>query len=194
MSDSPPAPGAVTGDDGRARCPWVGDDPLLRAYHDDEWGRPVHDEAGLFERLCLEAFQSGLSWRTILRKREAFRRAFAAFRPDAVAAFTGADVERLMADADIVRNRRKIDACITNATATVGLRADGGLSQLMWAHADTVYAPRTAADMVASTPASAELAKQLKRHGFVFVGPTNVFATMEAVGIVNPHVVGCHRR
>lgn len=194
MSDVPDSPTAPAGDDGLARCPWAGTDALMRAYHDDEWGREVRDEAGLFERLCLEIFQAGLSWRTVLRKRDAFRAAFAGFSPDAVAAFTDADVARLMGDAGLIRNRRKIEAAITNARATVALRTDGGLDDLLWAHHDAAYAPATAGDVPSSTPASMTLAKELKCRGFAFVGPTNVFATMEATGIVNPHLVGCHRR
>lgn len=185
---------APPADDGLPRCPWADIDPLMRAYHDDEWGREVRDEAGLFERLCLEIFQAGLSWRTVLRKRDAFRAAFAGFSPDAVAAFTDADVDRLMGDAGIIRNRRKIIAAITNARATVALRADGGLGDLLWSYHNPAYAPATADAVPSSTPASVALAKDLKRRGFAFVGPTNVFATMEATGIVNPHLVSCHRR
>ncbi|MCB0881786.1 MAG: DNA-3-methyladenine glycosylase I [Thermoleophilia bacterium] len=195
MTDPPP-PGPVTGDDGLARCPWAASDPLLRAYHDTEWGVPVRGEAALFERLCLEAFQSGLSWRTILAKRDAFREAFAGFDPDAVAAFTGDDVERLLADARIVRNRRKIDAAVANARATVAARADGGLEAIVAGHAPAAAppAPRTAADVPSRTDASVALARELKRRGFAFVGPTTVHAMMEAVGMVDPHLEGCHRR
>jgi DNA-3-methyladenine glycosylase I len=178
-------------DDGRVRCFGSGD-ALYAAYHDAEWGRPVRDERGLFERLCLEAFQSGLSWLTILRKRDAFRAAFAQFDPDSVAAFTARDVERLMADAGIVRNRAKIEAAIANARATVELRADGGLPALVWSHrpAGSEAAP-TPADLPASTPESAALAKALKARGARFVGPTTAYALMQACGVVNDHLAAC---
>ena len=171
-------------------------DPLYEAYHDDEWGFPVTDERGLFERLCLEGFQSGLAWITILRKRPAFREAFAGFEPDAIARFDGADVERLMGDAGIVRNRAKIEATIANARATVDLR-DGGspLSELIWAHRpDPRPAPKSLADMPAQLPEAATLAKALKRAGFRFVGPTTVYAAMQACGLVNDHVATCPAR
>ena len=175
-----------------SRC--FGDgDPLYEAYHDDEWGFPVTDERGLFERLCLEGFQSGLAWITILRKRPAFREAFAGFEPDAIARFDGADVERLMGDAGIVRNRAKIEATIANARATVDLR-DGGipLSELIWAHRpEPRPAPKSLADMPAQLPEAAALAKALKRAGFRFVGPTTVYAAMQACGLVNDHVKTC---
>jgi DNA-3-methyladenine glycosylase I len=174
------------------RC-WPATDPLYEAYHDEEWGRPVTDERGLFERLSLEAFQSGLSWLTILRKREAFRAAFAGFDPDAVAAFGDADVARLLADAGIVRNRAKIEATIANARALVALHAAGErLGALVWAHAPAPRpAPAALADLPASVPESAALAKALKRRGFRFVGPTTVYALMQATGVVNDHVAGC---
>jgi DNA-3-methyladenine glycosylase I len=168
-------------------------DPLYEAYHDDEWGFPVTDERGIFERLCLEGFQSGLAWITILRKRPAFRDAFADFEPDAVARFGDGDVERLMADAGIVRNRAKIQATIANARATVDLR-DGGtpLQDLVWSHRPK---PRRAAkqlgDLPAQTPEAVALAKALKRAGFRFVGPTTVYAAMQACGLVNDHVATC---
>jgi DNA-3-methyladenine glycosylase I len=168
-------------------------DPLYEAYHDDEWGFPVTDERGLFERLCLEGFQSGLAWITILRKRPAFREAFAGFEPDAIARFDGADVERLMGDAGIVRNRAKIEATIANARATVDLR-DGGnpLSELIWGHRpEPRPAPKSLADMPAQLPEAAALAKALKRAGFRFVGPTTVYAAMQACGLVNDHVATC---
>ena len=185
----------VIGEDGLARPLWASRDPLLRAYYDTEWGMPVRDERGLFERLSLEAFQSGLSWATILRKREAFRAAFAGFEPDAVAAFGDADVERLLADAGIIRNRAKILATIGNARATVALREDGGLAELIWSHrpAETP-APATAAEVPSSSPESIALSRELKRRGFRFVGPTTMFALMEAVGIVDTHLTGSHRR
>jgi DNA-3-methyladenine glycosylase I len=171
-------------------------DPLYEAYHDDEWGFPVTDERGLFERLCLEGFQSGLAWITILRKRPAFREAFAGFEPDAIARFDGADVERLMGDAGIVRNRAKIEATIANARATVDLRDGGGpLSELIWAHRpEPRPAPKSLADMPAQLPEAAALAKALKRAGFRFVGPTTVYAAMQACGLVNDHVATCPAR
>ena len=185
----------IVGEDGLARPPWAATDPLLRAYYDEEWGMPVRDERGLFERLSLEAFQSGLSWATILRKRPAFREAFAGFDPDAVAAFDEDDALRLMDDAGIVRNRRKIDATIGNARATVALRADGGLPALLWsARPATTPVPESFAEVPTRSPESVALAKALRARGFAHVGPTTMFALMEAVGIVDTHLVGSHRR
>jgi DNA-3-methyladenine glycosylase I len=177
-----------------ARC--FGDgDPLYERYHDEEWGRPVRDERGLFERLSLEAFQSGLSWLTILRKREAFRAAFANFEPDAVARFDQSDVERLLHDAGIVRNRAKIEATIANAKATVALREDGPtLPALVWEryrpppHAEP---PRSFAEIPSQTPETVALAKELKRRGFRFVGPTTLYALMQACGVVDDHLATC---
>ncbi len=187
--------GPVTGEDGLARCPWAVGDPVMRAYHDEEWGVPVRGERGLFERLTLEAFQSGLSWRTILNKRPGFRAAFHDFDADAVAAFGDADVARLMADAGIVRNRAKIAAAIANARAIVALRDDGGLDRLIWSHRpEPGPAPRVMADVAGVTPASKALAKDLKRHGLVFVGPTTAYALMQAAGLVDDHLESCHRR
>lgn len=187
--------GVVVGPDGLARPAWAAVDPLLRDYYDTEWGMPVRDERGMFERLSLEAFQSGLSWVTILRKRPAFREAFAGFNPDAVAAFTDADVTRLMDDAGIVRNRRKIDATIGNARATVAIRDDGGLAEFIWSFqpAETPR-PRTVEDLMAQSPESAALAKALRARGFAFVGPTTMYALMEAVGIIDTHLLDSHRR
>jgi DNA-3-methyladenine glycosylase I len=186
--------GLVVGDDGLARCAWAGSTPDYLAYHDDEWGRPVRGEQALFERITLEAFQSGLSWLTILRKREAFRRAFAGFDPEAVAAFDESDEARLMADAGIVRNRLKVRAALTNARAVVGLRDSGGLDALFWSFAPQRTArPRSFADVPASTPESVALAKALKRAGLVFVGPTTMYAAMQACGVVDDHLAGCHR-
>lgn len=185
----------VTGDDGLARPLWASTDPMLRDYYDTEWGQPVRDERGVFERLSLEAFQSGLSWRTILAKRPAFRTAFADFDPDTVAAFGDADVERLMGDAGIVRNRAKIRATITNAAATVALRADGGLADLVWSFRPAVTpAPATAAEVPTTSDESVALSKALRKRGFAFVGPTTMHALMEALGIVDTHLVGSHRR
>jgi DNA-3-methyladenine glycosylase I len=171
-------------------------DPLYAAYHDDEWGRPVTDERGLFERLCLEGFQSGLSWLTILRKRENFRAAFAGFDPDAVAAFGEDDVARLLGDAGIVRNRAKIAATIANAEATVALREAGGsLVETVWAHRPELRAaPRGWTDVPAVSPESKALSRELKARGFRFVGPTTVYAAMQACGLVNDHLADCPAR
>jgi DNA-3-methyladenine glycosylase I len=174
------------------RC-WSSSNPLSVAYHDEEWGRPVRDEHGLFERLCLEGFQSGLSWLTILRKREGFRRAFGGFEPERVAAYGDADVERLLGDAGIVRHRGKIDAAIANARGTLALRETGRpLHELVWSYApEPGPAPRSPADWAASTAESAALAKELRRAGFRFVGPTTVYAAMQACGLVNDHLADC---
>jgi DNA-3-methyladenine glycosylase I len=168
-------------------------DPLYEAYHDGEWGFPVTDERGLFERLCLEGFQSGLSWITILRKREAFRTAFAGFEPDAIAGFGADDVERLMNDAGIVRNRAKIEATVANARATVDLRDSGTpLQELVWGHRpEPVPVPASFADVPAQLPEAVALAKALKKAGFRFVGPTTVYAAMQACGLVNDHLAAC---
>ncbi|WP_110180392.1 DNA-3-methyladenine glycosylase I [Nocardioides solisilvae] len=181
----------VTRPDGVARCPWAVGHPVNLAYHDTEWGVPVQGESAYLERITLEAFQSGLSWLTILNKRPAFREAFAGFDADAVAAYDERDVERLMADAGIVRNRRKVDAAITNARATVALRADGGLEALVLAHRPASPVEPQAAT---TSPESVALSKSLKRAGFAFVGPTTMHALMEAVGLFDPHLPGCHRR
>ncbi|MDO5711612.1 MAG: DNA-3-methyladenine glycosylase I [Micrococcales bacterium] len=183
------------GDDGLGRPRWASRDPLLREYYDTEWGMPVRDERGLFERLSLEAFQSGLSWATILRKRPAFRAAFDDFDPDAVAGYGPAQVERLMGDPGIVRNRRKIEATIGNAGATIRLRPQGGLPDLVWSFQPTqTPAPITQAEVPSSSAESIALARELKRRGFAFVGPTTIFALMEAVGVVDTHLLGSHRR
>ena len=188
-------PGVTTGEDGLARCPWGDADALMRAYHDGEWGVPVHGEQALFERVSLEAFQAGLSWRTILTKRPAFRAAFADFDPDVVASFGDDDLERLMADAGIVRNRAKIQAARTNARATIALREDGGLDELIWSHAPAEpLDPHTMADLPASTAASKALSKDLRSRGFAFVGPTTAYALMTAIGLVDAHLMACHRR
>jgi len=185
----------IIGDDGLARPVWGASDPLLREYYDTEWGMPVRDEGGLFERLSLEAFQSGLSWATILRKRPAFRLAFAEFDPAVVAAFGEADVERLLGDAGIVRNRAKIEATIANAAATVALRADGGLAEFIWSFQPNVNtAPRSYADLPTQSPESVALSKALRKRGFRFVGPTTMYALMLAVGMIDGHLVGSHRR
>jgi DNA-3-methyladenine glycosylase I len=177
------------------RC-WPATDPLYVAYHDEEWGRPVRDERGLYERLCLEGFQSGLSWLTILRKRENFRRAFAEFDPDAVARFGETDVQRLLGDAGIVRHRGKIEAAIANARGVLALRDAGTpLDELVWSFApDDHPPPRTTGDWRAQTADSKELSKRLKASGFRFVGPTTVWAAMQACGVVNDHLATCHVR
>ncbi|MGE3277488.1 MAG: DNA-3-methyladenine glycosylase I [Vicinamibacterales bacterium] len=192
--------GLVTGPDGRTRCWWPGADPLYLAYHDDEWGRPVTRDQRLFEKICLEGFQAGLSWLTILRKREHFRRAFADFDPVAVARFGTRDVTRLLADAGIVRHRGKIESTINNARRALELIEEhGSLAAYVWQHEPppderprrlTLDAVRT----MATTPASVRLSKDLKRRGWTFVGPTTVYAFMQAMGLVNDHLDGCHVR
>jgi DNA-3-methyladenine glycosylase I len=185
-----PGRGAEAGPDGRARCPWSLSSADYLAYHDDEWGRPIRDDTAMFERLCLEGFQSGLSWITILRKRENFRAAFSGFDMAAVAAFGPADVTRLLADAGIVRNRAKIEAAIKNANAALQLPA--GLAALVWSYADAGRkAPATLSDVPGWTPASKALSGQLKRHGFGFAGPVTAYATMQASGVVNDHLQAC---
>lgn len=187
----PTTRGLTTGPDGLLRCPWGLADPLYVEYHDTEWGRPVNDEHGLFERVSLEAFQSGLSWLTILRKRPAFRTAFAQFDPALVAGFTPADVDRLLTDAGIVRNRSKIEATIANARVTLELETP--LSELLWSFAPVPRPrPLTPADVPAVTPESTAMAKSLRRLGFRFVGPTTAYALMQATGMVDDHLDGCH--
>jgi DNA-3-methyladenine glycosylase I len=188
----------VVGSDGLARCGWGASTADYAVYHDQEWGRPVHGDDRLFERLTLEAFQSGLSWLTILRKRESFRTAFGGFSIPVVAAFDEVDEQRLMNDAGIVRNRLKVAATLTNARAAKQLLTDegeGALDRLIWSFADSSARPRPArmADLPAKTEASAALAKALKARGFVFVGPTTMYAAMQACGLVDDHLVGCHR-
>ena len=184
----------AAGPDRRPRCFWaVGAAPEYLAYHDEEWGRPVLTDDGLFERLVLEAFQSGLSWLTILRKRPAFRAAFADFRIAQVAAFGDADRERLLADAGIVRNRLKVEAAIANARAALPvIEEHGSLAAFFWRFRPERHAsPATRADWMSESPESTALAKELKRRGFRFVGPTTAYALMQAAGIVNDHAVGC---
>lgn len=186
---------AVVGPDGVARCPWGAGDPVNLAYHDTEWGLRVSGESAHHERLTLEAFQSGLSWRTILLKRDNFRAAFAGFDADTVAAYGPPDVDRLMADAGIVRNRRKVDAAIANARATVALRDQGGLEAFIWSfRPEPGPAPRTTADVPTTSPESLALSKALKKAGFAHVGPTTMYALMEAIGLVDDHLEDCHRR
>ncbi|MDP9814293.1 DNA-3-methyladenine glycosylase I [Spirilliplanes yamanashiensis] len=181
----------MIGADGLARCAWGSSTPEYIPYHDTEWGRPLRGDDALFERLSLEAFQSGLSWITILRKRESFRRAFAGFHIETVARFGEQDVARLMADAGIVRNRMKIDATLQNARAAADL--EGGLSDLLWSYAPPPRPRRPAAGEVpAVTPESTAMAKDLKKRGFRFVGPTTAYALMQATGMVDDHIEGCH--
>jgi len=205
----------IIGADGKARCPWAGTDPLYVAYHDNEWGRELRGEDALFERVCLEAFQSGLAWITILRKRENFRAAFAGFEIAKVAKFGEDDVARLLADEGIVRNRAKINASVNNAKAALAL--GGGLTELIWSHAPATdprpasgpaaaagsrrkgkvavtVGPRSTKEIPATSPESVALAKALKKAGFVFVGPTTAYALMQACGLVNDHLSACHTR
>jgi DNA-3-methyladenine glycosylase I len=192
------AMGAERGDDGRRRCGWCLSTADYVAYHDDEWGRPVVDDVRLYEKLCLEGFQSGLSWLTILRKREGFRRAFHGFEPEVVARFGPDDVERLLQDPAIVRHRGKIEATIANARATLATQEQhGSLASLVWAHEPTRRgrpAPARLGDIPSTTPESAALAKALKRLGFRFLGPTTVYAAMQSLGVVNDHLEGCYVR
>ena len=198
----PLASGLTLCDDGLIRPTWASHDELLRSYYDAEWGLPIHDEAGVFERLVLEGFQAGLSWRTILAKREAFRQAFDGFVPDRVAAFTSEDVDRLMSAPGIVHNRRKIEAAVTNARATLAMRnnpeaTDGPshLGELVWSYRPTHDPrPRSHNEVPTQLPESVALAADLKSHGFKFVGPTTMLALMAAIGIVNTDIVGTHRR
>ena len=187
------APGVEPGPDGRPRCWWSLGATENLVYHDREWGRPSHDEAHLFEMLTLEAFQSGLSWLTILRKRDAFRRAFDGWDVERIAAYGDRDVRRLLADASIVRNRAKVEATIKNAAAVQQLHAEGAtLANVLWAfEPEPAKAPRSPDDLAALTPESTRMAKELKRRGFAFVGPTVAYSLMQAVGIVNDHLAGC---
>ncbi|RMI28764.1 DNA-3-methyladenine glycosylase I [Streptomyces triticirhizae] len=187
---------AVTGADGLARCPWGLEPEEYRDYHDEEWGRPVRGDDALFERISLEAFQSGLSWLTILRRRPGFRAAFAGFEIAAVAKFTEEDAARLLADPGIIRNRLKIEATLRNAR-TIADWAEGELTELIWSFAPdatTRPAPRSTADVPATTPESTALARELKRRGVRFVGPTTAYALMQACGLVNDHLADCHAR
>ncbi len=193
MTDEPSdRPSISTAHDGRSRCWWGASTVEYVEYHDGEWGVPLHGDDALFERLCLEAFQSGLSWLTILRKRPAFRTAFDGFRIDRVAEYDGHDVQRLLADASIVRNRAKIEACIHNARVAADL---GGLDELLWSFAPPGdrARPRSMDEMVAVTAESTAMAKDLKRRGFKFFGPTTAYALMQATGMVDDHLVGCWR-
>ncbi len=187
----------VVGDDGQGRCPWGASPPEYRAYHDAEWGRPVTDETKIYEKLCLEGFQSGLSWLTILRKRENFRRAFKGFDIEKVARFGERDIERLLADAGIVRHRGKILAAIANAQAVIALHETGTtLAALLWGHEPVTpqAAPTALGQLPPVTAESTALSKELRRRGFKFVGPTTVYSTMESLGVVNDHLAACHVR
>ena len=185
----------VTGGDGKARCRWGSSDERYRAYHDTEWGRPVTDERGLYERLCLECLQSGLSWALILRKRDEIRAALAGFDPDAVAAFGSKEIEALLQDPRVIRNRRKLEAIVQNARAVVAMRDEAPLPDLAWSFRPPQRpAPRTFAGVPPISDESKQLAKELKRRGFAFVGPTTAYATMQAAGLVNDHLAGCFVR
>jgi hypothetical protein len=198
----PLASGLTLCDDGLIRPTWASHDELLRSYYDTEWGLPIHDEAGVFERLVLEGFQAGLSWRTVLAKREAFRQAFDGFVPDRVAAFTSDCVDHLVSTPGIIHNRRKIDAAISNARATVAMRNDSAvadgpshLGELVWSYRPTLDPlPRSKDEVPTQLPESVALAADLKSRGFCFVGPTTMLALMAAIGIVNTDIVGTHRR
>ena len=182
----------VRGPDGKRRCRWGDSDDRYRLYHDTEWGRPVVDEQGLYEPLCLELMQSGLSWALILRKREGMREAFAGFDPEAV---LGLDVKRLLKDERVIRNRAKLEAIVQNANATVAMRDETPLPELIWSfRRRNRRAPRNYGEMASFSPESKELAKELKRRGFAFVGPTTVYSTLQAVGVVNDHLAGCFVR
>lgn len=195
QADAQSSPGAVVGSDGLTRPQWAATDPLLREYYDTEWGIPVTTEQGLYERISLEAFQAGLSWATILRKRNGFRRAFRDFDPALVSRFDESDVDRLLADPGIVRNRAKIRATIKNAAATIGLRDEGGLVDFVWSFKpDSTPQPHTLAEVPSKSTESIALAKALRAKGFAFVGPTTMYALMEAIGIVDTHLLTSHRR
>jgi DNA-3-methyladenine glycosylase I len=188
----PLADGLTVGADGITRCWWPGSDPLYLAYHDSEWGRPVGDDRRLFEKICLEGFQSGLAWITILRKREGFRRAFADFDIDAIAAFDDADVERLVADAAIVRHRGKIVSVINNARRMPAIRDEfGSLAAFVWSFEAAPRPIRSKADIRGTSPESEALSKALRKRGWSFVGPTTIYAFMQSMGVVNDHIEGC---
>ncbi|MGH9137022.1 MAG: DNA-3-methyladenine glycosylase I [Acidimicrobiales bacterium] len=184
--------GLRAGDDGRTRCWWPGDDPLYVAYHDEEWGRPSHGEQEQFELLCLEGAQAGLSWITILRRRDGYRRAFDGFDPETVAGYGPEDVDRLLGDAGIIRNRAKVESAIGNARALLAMHEAGeSLDELIWSYGVTAKRPRSRADIATTTPAAEALSKDLKRRGFRFVGPTIVYAHLQSAGVVDDHIAGC---
>lgn len=193
--DSGDAGGPVVGEDGLARTPWAYGDPLLLKYYDTEWGLPVRDESGLFERLSLEGFQAGLSWLTILKKRERFREVFSGFDAEVVAGFGATEIDGLLADPGIIRHRGKIEACIGNAQAILAMRDEGGIADFIWGFqpAETPR-PVTIAEVPTTAPESTALSKALKAKGFRFVGPTTMYALMEAIGMVDTHLLGSHRR
>lgn len=194
-SSMPASTDLRVGSDGLARASWAYSSQQMLEYYDTEWGMPIRDESGLFERISLEAFQSGLSWATVLRKREAFRSAFRGFDPELVAGFTTADIESLMQDSGIIRNRSKIEATICNATSTLQLRGHGGLAEFVWSFQPSVTPhPEHLADIPTSSKESTALAAGLREAGFKFVGPTTMYALMEAIGMVDTHLVGSHRR
>lgn len=185
----------VIGGDGLARPSWAATDPLLRDYYDREWGVPVTDESGLYEAIVLEGFQAGLSWSTVLRKRSAFRSAFENFDPDVVSRYTEFEIERLMRDQGIIRNYRKICGAVTNARATVRLRESGGLSDLVWSfRPESTPSPSRLDEIPTESPESAALSKALRKNGFVFIGPTTMYAMLQAIGVIDTHLVGSHRR
>ena len=185
-------PEIIVGPDALARCGWVGDDAEYRRYHDEEWGRPLTDSRALYEKICLEGFQAGLSWITILRRRPAFREAFVGFDPERVASFTEQDVERLLADARIIRHRGKIEASISNARATLALEEP--LTELVWRYRPIEHRrPSSPREVPAVTPESTALSAELRRRGFRFVGPTTMYALMQSAGLVDDHLAGCHR-
>lgn len=187
--------GLVLGEDGKARPPWASVDPLLQKYYDEEWGMPIYDEHGMYERVVLEGFQVGLSWATILRKRESFRAAFDHFEVDTVANYGEDKIEELLENADIIRNRAKITAAITNAQATQNLRDEGGLSELIWSFKPKeTPKPRTVDEIESVSDESIAMTKALKKKGFTFVGPVSMYALMEAVGMIDNHVMGSYRR
>jgi DNA-3-methyladenine glycosylase I len=192
-----PSSSAIVGDDGRGRCAWAASDAEYQRYHDEEWGTPLHGDRALFEKLSLEGFQAGLSWITILRRRPTFRAAFSGFDIDAVAAFDDADIERLMNDPGIIRNRLKVEATISNARVTQQLIADapGALDELLWsfAPAPRAHAPASFAEVPATTAESTAASKSLKKLGYRFVGPTTIYALMQSSGMVDDHVAGCWR-
>ena len=190
---APTRPDVVVGDDGLARCAWGASDPEYRRYHDEEWGTPQHDPTRLYEKLCLEGFQAGLSWITILRRRPAFREVFHGFDPERVAAMTEADVERLLGDARIIRHRGKIEATIANARAALALERP--LDELLWGFAPPPRdaAPVSFTEVPATTPESAAMSRALRAHGFRFVGPTTMYALMQSTGMVDDHLAGCFR-
>ena len=195
LSGNAGADGVIVGEDGLARTPWAYGDPVLLDYYDTEWGLPIHDEAGLFERMSLEGFQAGLSWLMILRKRERFREVFAGFDPEAVSRFGEAEIAQLLADPGIIRHRGKIEACINNAARVIELREGGGLDEFIWSfRPDETPRPRTVAEIPTTGTESVALSKALKKKGFRFVGPTTMYALMEAIGMVDTHLTGSHRR